>query len=510
MPKVKTMRITIVVPDGTDTKWYDSASPEEAAAALKLGSALYAHTQSLKAGEAVAALEAKQAAELAAVRAAAEERIAAVQKELESATAERSAAQQRAASLLETQRTEWIAASTAEKDRLVSSHAARLTESQKELAAQQERYKALEERLAILRQGREEDIRQAETRTKELLQIALHEKSAALQVLKDAHDRQAEELHALSDLVRKKASANSRTKGTDYENEFRDRLISTFGVGENFRLLESARSGIGHAGDYLMNWGDHTLMWEVKNYDHVVPTKEVEKFRRDMKENAQVRVGIMVSRRSAITGMTTCGDRDVEFVEGKMLVYLSNFESMSDDTLPNLLLLCRIWWKTDSGTSEEDDAAKVAAIRNIERLHAEASRAKTEWRLHKSRMEDALRWMGERVEETEVRLRATLNVLQGAVVASEVPADIFHDATGNEKLLLDIQTILRHATVEVDARCALNDLADRFGKERGMTVSTARAHICAVLKDTAVERPPGRSTTLLGLRLRDALTVVVS
>jgi hypothetical protein len=506
--KSHTMLYSLPLPDGTDTAWFDSASPEEAAAALKLGAALYTHAASLKAGEAVAALEAKQALELAAVRAAAEERITAVQKELEAATADRTAAQQRAATLLETQRTEWTAASTAEKDRLATSHAARLAESQKELAAQQERFKALEERLSTLRAGRDDDVRHAEERTRVLLQVALDGKTAAIQVMKEAHERQAEELRALGDLLRKKVAANSRTKGTDYENEFRDRLIQAFGVGENFRLVDSARSGIGHAGDYLMNWGDHTLLWEVKNYDHPVPTKEVEKFRRDMKENAQVRVGVMISRQSPITGMMTSGDRAVEFLDGKLYIYLSNFESMSDDTLPNLLHLFRVWWKADHGVAEEEDDAKIAAVRSVERLHGEATRAKTEWRLHKSRMDDALRWMSERVEETEARLRSTLNALQGAVSSAEVPEGVFRDATGNEKLLLDIQTIVRHTEVTIDAKCKLNDLARVFAKERGMSESTAASHIAAVLADSSLERAVGKPTWVRGLRLRDSLVHV--
>jgi hypothetical protein len=504
------MKYFLHLPEDTDTSWYDSATPEEAAEALVLGATLYTTVKSMKAGEAVAALESKQAADLAAVRVAAEERIAAIQRELDAAAADRSAAQQRAAALFETQRNEATSTASAEKERLIAAHAKRLEEVMADLRLQQERYAALEERRKAIEQTRDIDIRVAEDRTKALLQHALDEKERAviradnaLTALKEAYDRQTEEVRALGDLLRRKQQ-NVRMKGTEYENEFRDLLVRTFGLADRFSLTDSARSGIGHAGDYLMNHGDHTILWEVKNYDRVVPTGEVEKFRRDMKENPQVRVGVMVSRCSAITGMTASGDRAIEFLDGKMLIYLSNFESMSDDTLANLLLLFRLWWHHDKHMDEEDDDSKIVAIRQIERLHADATKAKTEWRLQKSRMEEALRWTASLVEDYEARLRAALNVLQGSVVSVEVPLGVFRDATGNEKMVLDIQTILRHTVAEVGSSCILNDLADVFAKERGMTASTARTHITAVLLDSALDKAPGRTTKIQGLRLQVA------
>lgn len=503
------MECTIRLPSGTDTSWYDRAAPEEAAEALKLGATLYSTVKALKAGEAVAALESKQAAELAAVRANAEERVAAVAAELESATAAAAAAQQRAQALYETQRTEWITASAAEKDRLAVNHATRLQEMQAEIQSATARAAALEERRKVLEAGRDADVRAAEDRTKALLQHALDEKErniargdATLATLKAAQEAQAEELRALADLIRKKPSASSSVKGKDYENAFRERLIATFGLGDRFSLTDSNRIGVGHAGDSLMTWGEHTIMWEVKNYDRAVPTAEVEKFRRDVKENPQVRVGVMISRSTAITGKTASGDRTVEFVEGKMLIYLSNFEAMSEDTLPNLLLLFRVFWAHDHADAEEEEAeAKAAAIRSIEKLLEEASRAKTEWRLHKSHMENAMRWIAERVEDTESRIRGALALLQGTAKVVAVPAGVFAEPGGDTRLAADIQTILQHTQVEPTASCALNDLADAFAKSRNMTRDTAKTHIRAALQSTAIDARLGRPTRVLGLRL---------
>ena len=505
------MNYVIHLPAATDTAWYDTASPEDAAAALKLGASLHSTVQSMKAGEAVATLELKQAAELAAVRAAADERIAAVQKELDTAAAAAAAAQQRQMTALEVQRSEWTAASAAEKDRLSVTHAARCQEMAAELRLQQERFKALEERRAAVEASRAEDIRSAEERTRRLLQHALDEKERAvlrseqqLAVLQEALGRQTEEFRTLADLIRKKpASGGAKNKGTEYEAIFREKLVAAYGLADGFSLVDSARSGIGHAGDYLMKWATHTIMWEVKNYERPVPTAEVEKFKRDMKENPQVRVGVMASRFTPITGRTASGDREIEFVEGKMLIYLSNFEAMSEDTLPQLLLLFRVWWA--QATEPAEDTSKQTAIRQVERLYADAAKAKIEWRLHKSHFEEGMRWMAEKVEETESRLKSALQILQGTLTAADAPADLFRDAGGDEKAQRYIQLILKYAVPTEDVSCTLNELADPISKETATSRDTAKDHIRARLKDGVVDASPGKAIRLLGLQMRPSV-----
>jgi hypothetical protein len=250
-------------------------------------------------------------------------------------------------------------------------------------------------------------------------------------------------------------------------------------------------------------------MWEVKNYDKPVPSAEVDKFRRDMKENSEVRVGVMVSRYTPITGKTATGDREVEFMEGKLLVYLSAFEYMSDDTLPSLMMLFRLWWEHDH-TKDEEDESRTHAIRQVERLHAAAVKARTEWRLHKSRMDDALRWMAEVVEETETRLQNTLNVLHGYSTVIEVPPGLFRDVGGDERAQSDVQLILRFARAEAGAALVMNDLVDCFSREKGVSRDTARTHIRAVLLDSAIEQQKGKPTRVLGLRFEAAAATVVA
>lgn len=222
-----------------------------------------------------------------------------------------------------------------------------------------------------------------------------------------------------------------------------------------------------------------------------------------MKENAQVRIGVMVSRYTPITGKVASGDRTIEFVDGKMLIYLSAFETMSDDTLLNLMLLFKTWWEHDKG--DEHDDSKEDAIRLIERLHGDAVRAKTEWRLHKSRMEDAMRWMAERIDESESRLKNALQLLQGSCASVEIPVGIFRDCEGDEKMIRDIQTILKHVVIEPTGSLVLNDLAELVSKDRSVSRDTAKAHIRAVLLDSAVDAQKGKSVKILGMTMKPAV-----
>lgn len=499
--------------------FYVTATTQETELALQLGATMVEASLSKQAGDEMRALEERHAAELAAARMSHSAALTAIQTEL--ATAQEAAATARAehtrrhAELLEAQKAAESLARKEERELVTKQAEVRIRTLEGEISIASERVAALQERRAQLEQSRDQDIRVAEERTKMLLQTTLEEKERGiqraektLQTMQAAYERQTEELRTLGDLIRRKPT-NVKSKGTEYEEIFRAKLIAAFGTGERFALTDSARNGVGHAGDYLMQWGEHTVLWEVKNYDRVVPTAEVDKFRRDMKENAHVRVGVMISRYTAITNKVATGDRTVEFVEGKMLIYLSNFEAMSEDALQSLLLLFRLWWESDKNIEESE--SKEATIRAIERLHTATLKAKTEWRLHKSRAEEMLRWMSETVEETEERLNNALKALQGtATTQIAIPENIFRDSIGDEKAQAMIQLVLEFTEPAEDGSCILNDISEAVGKKKALSRDTAKSHIRAVLLDSAIEPPKGKyPARVKGLVLKPPTNVFV-
>ena len=379
----------------------------------------------------------------------------------------------------------------------------RIQTLESQIAAHKERNDALLERKRILEEERAIDLAAAETRTEvrvsTLLQRTLDEKERTIQRfesmfagLQDSYAKQQAELRALNEQLRARASTNVKTKGTDYEVIFREKLLAAFGTADKFALTDSARNGVGHAGDYLMTMGQHTVLWEVKNYDRPVPTQEVEKFMRDMRENQQARIGVMVSRCTPILGKSATGDRHVEFLEGKMLIYLNRFELMSDDTLAGLMLLFKLWWESDKNIEEGE--TKEAAIRMIERLHANAVKSRVEWRLHKSRADEMLRWMAQQVDENEEVLQNALRTLQGgkAVDKLTIPMGVFRAYEGDDRAQQIVAWIVENTVAAESSSLVLNDLADNFAKFKGLSRDTARQHIKSVLLDATIEPAKGK------------------
>jgi hypothetical protein len=256
---------------------------------------------------------------------------------------------------------------------------------------------------------------------------------------------------------------------------------------------------LNHAGS------EQTILWEVKNYDKPVPKGEVDKFQRDVKENKDVLVGVMVSRYTDIVGKVARGDRDMEFLEGKLLIYLSRFESQGDEvvTLQTLVPLFRIWWEVVR--DEEETAHLEDTIRELERLLADLTRRRQEWRVHKSRMDDTMRWMSECVEDTETRVERLLKQIQSGHAASEfvVPeGGPFRPAQYDDRIRDTVALLLERYEVSPTTEIKLNDLCEVVAAAKKMGRDTARKYVLAALTDSAVIAAPGKPTLVQGLRLK--------
>ena len=111
----------------------------------------------------------------------------------------------------------------------------------------------------------------------------------------------------------------------------------------------------------------HKLMWEIKNYEYTVPTKEVQKFVRDMEEAKEIGLGVMVSLHTNISGHTKAGGIDIiELSDGRFCVYMSKLFATEDPTaflhsikpFLEVLLEQRTVDESNSTHSDGNDAAK--------------------------------------------------------------------------------------------------------------------------------------------------------
>ena len=377
------------------------------------------------------------------------------------------------------------------------------------------------ERKQRLEESRDRDIQVAEERTRMSLQELLNEKDRTIQqtredlansfirsdraqtTFQEILKKNAEELQSLRESIVKRA-ANVKSKGDDFEEYLRLRILATFGTYEGFRLEKTASEG--RKGDSIMRLGEHGILWEAKDYKESVGDKEVIKFRRDMKESVNVTIGVMVSRFHPIVGKTSTGDFFLEFVEGKMLIYISNFERMGDEILQMLMIFFRLYWK--SGQKLEEDDGTLHIIHTIQKLHKELLDRRNDWRVHKASLEKVSIFTNDLIEETEHTLHRLLNDLQGVTEKVEVPEGVFRDCLGDESATQTIQTILYVSEHDPLESIELNELADLYVERRGNSLKrdTAKKHIQAVLLDASIQASKGKTPArVLGLKKKEQI-----
>jgi hypothetical protein len=498
---------------------YTTGSMEEIEEALLIGAYVQAHVHQQRATQDLKALAANKEAEIAALRDQHDRALRVLSETLETQRRDLTALQQE-------MRLHQTAAAKALQDATAAARAQErertMLEAEEKVAAAQRRLEAAEERKALLEASRAADIREAEARTRALLGEALQLREAqvlagqqAFAALDATYKSQAEELRALNDFLRRRVT-NVKTKGMEYEATFRDLLLRAFGILERFALVDTAKQGVGHAGDFLMTVAHkgvaQRVLWEVKNYDKPVPKSEVDKFQRDVLENADVRVGVMVSRSTDITGRASKGDREIEMLEGKLLIYLNRFEQMGEDlpvVLQSLLPLFQVWWfaRGEEDVGDDEDGAAVKKVREgiqeLNTLLGDLVRRRQEWRVHRSRMEETLQWVANQVEDAEVRVEAVLRHLQGGGVGGagdlDIPTGVFRPIHMDERLRETIGILLEVYVGSTESEVRLSDLSDLVAAKKHIGKETAKKWVLAALADGAVVSAPGKPTRVRGL-----------
>lgn len=402
---------------------------------------------------------------------------------------------------------------TAEKDRLESDYSRglkdarvgereivareweeKLRSNRREFEVLQGRYDSLEARRRVLEEGRASDIKDAVKRTEELMEKLVASKQEQLAKMEVAYNKlnetilkQSEEISKLSGHVSKRA-ANVKTKGSDYEEEFGEKLRRNYGLCRGFKLKDT-RLGMGHEMDFAMEMDGHAVMWELKNYGNVVPKAEVEKFLRDLKENPQAKIGVMISRSTDIYGKNGSGNLLTEFDNDKMMIYINKFEEFCGDDENRVFLmlgsLFRIWWEYHR---EENNAFdRVEIIRELEKAVEEVSKRRTEWRRHKAHLDELGRWTSDLLEESEARIDRLLKKTRCTEELSdrpiEIPEGVFRES-GEEKEVSWIKSVMK--VCEAGGEIEVRELVELLGTHHKLSKDTIRSNVMSIIRDSAV------------------------
>ena len=357
------------------------------------------------------------------------------------------------------------------------------------------RYESLEARKRSLEESRTKDIQDATTRTEELMEKLVTSKEeqlvkmeAAYKLLNATISKQSEEITKLSGNLSKRA-ANVKTKGNDYEEEFGEKLRRSYGLCRGFQIKDT-RLGMGHEMDFAMEMEGHVVMWEVKNYTAVVPKAEVEKFLRDLKENPQAKIGVMISRSTDIYGKNLAGHFLTEFDNDKLMIYINKFEEFCGEdenrVFQMLTSLFRIWWEYHR--EENNTFDRVEMIRELEKAIEDISKRRTDWRRHKAHLDELSRWTADLLDESEGRLDRILKKARNAeeIVSDRplvIPEDVFRDS-GEEKETTWIKSVMK--VCEPGGEIEVRELVELLGAYHKLSKDTIRSNVMSIVKDSAV------------------------
>jgi hypothetical protein len=244
--------------------------------------------------------------------------------------------------------------------------------------------------------------------------------------------------------------------------------------------------------DFAMEIDGHPVMWELKNYTATVPKAEVEKFLRDLKENPQAKIGVMISRSTDIYGKNLNGHLITEFDNDKMMIYINKFEEFCGEdenrVFQMLGSLFRIWWEYHREENNTFDRTEM--IRELEKAIEDISKRRTEWRRHKSHLDELSRWTSDLLDESESRLdrilKKTLNTEEiGNDRPLVIPEGVFRDST-EEKELTWIKSVMK--VCEAGGEIEVRELVELLSAHHKLSKDTIRSNIMSIVKDSAVSK----------------------
>ena len=469
---------------------YRTGSVEEVEEALFIGASIQQSVRTRRANDEVHAIETRHQQELQRIQMKYQDTITSLQDNLRLVTAEKDRIQAdyskelAEARLLEK---EICARDTEEKIRLLRKEHDILTS----------RYEVLENRKREIEALRAKDIQEAVSRTELLMEKIVASKQQQLEKmelsyhkLSEVITKQSEEVVKLSNTLGKRG-ANVKTKGSDYEEEFGEKLKRNYGLCRGFQIKDT-RLGMGHEMDFSMELEGHHVLWELKNYNNVVPKAEVEKFLRDVKENPQAQIGVMISRYTDMYGKNQSGNMLTEFDGENMMIYINRFEEFCGEdenrVFQMLTSLFRIWWEYHKEEGKAFD--RVEMIRELEKAVEEIGKRRTDWRRHKAHLDELTRWTTDVLDESEDRLDKLLKKARHTETASaagsdggHLPMDVFRDS-GEEKERLWTNSIMKVCSVggEIEVR----ELVQLLEKHHKLSKDTIRTNIMSIIKDSAV------------------------
>ena len=149
----------------------------------------------------------------------------------------------------------------------------------------------------------------------------------------------------------------SSEKGKQGEKEFED-LVKEYVLWPP--LVNTSK--VAHATDRGCKIRKCNTLFEIKNYTTDVPTKELEKFERDMEENQNAPLGVFVSMKTNITGKKSGNFITMKWTsKSQLLLFVNNFYAHSPEDILTFIDLCAdIAWTVYSNAQDTPSGEDVS------------------------------------------------------------------------------------------------------------------------------------------------------
>lgn len=143
-----------------------------------------------------------------------------------------------------------------------------------------------------------------------------------IQQLRDNYDKKIDTMQE-SLMSIQKINDNSSIKGKVGEDKMKQILTMLFPKNE----IEDTHSLPGR-GDFIINCkNDKKILIDNKDYSTNVPKKEIDKFEKDIRENADVFGGVLISNSS---GVSKKDDFQIDIIDSKPVIYIHNTNNNSN------------------------------------------------------------------------------------------------------------------------------------------------------------------------------------
>ena len=171
----------------------------------------------------------------------------------------------------------------------------------------------------------------------------------------------------------------------------------------------------------------------------------------------------------------------VEFDGDKMMIYLNKFtEFCGEDEnriFQMLYSLFKVWWEYHR---EDNILDRLEILRELEKAVEDLSRRRTDWRRHKTHLDELSRWAVDLLDESEIRFDKIMKKVKTDTVI--LPDGIFRES--GEKESGWINSIMNVCTTggEIEVR----ELVDLLSTIHKLSKDTIRSNIMSVIQDSAV------------------------